>query len=99
MVKLLQNARLKAMLKNLPIHLTRDYIALGVKIAVIFIAAIILFSQDLIIMFNDALLSEVTSYMIVIPFILGYILYRKRKMMKATMALHTSETSSTKHIL
>lgn len=90
MVNLMESARLKALLKGLPAHLTQTNAALGVKIAAVLAATVVLFGQDLTIMFNDALLSETTSYMIVIPFILGYLIYRKRKMLRATTNLKTS---------
>lgn len=99
MVNILENARLKAMLKNLPIHPTQAQAVLGVKIVVILAAAVVLFSQDLLMMFNDALQSDTTSYMIVIPFILGYVIYRKRKMLKVTTALKTSEPRNQKRLL
>ena len=56
--------------------------SLGVKITAIAAFTIVLFTQDLTIIFNDALQSETTSHILVVPFLFGYIIYRKRKMIK-----------------
>jgi hypothetical protein len=36
---------------------------------------------------NDALQSEITNYMLAIPFIFTYLIYRKRKMLRAVIPL------------
>lgn len=69
---------------------TQTSIVLGVKIVAVITATIAFFSQDLIIVFNDALNSEITSYMLIIPFLLGYLIYRKRKILRAVMPLENN---------
>jgi exosortase len=91
--------RLKEMLKNLSIHLTETRITLGVKIAVAIAAIIALFSQDLTILFNDAFQSESTSHLLAIPFLFAYLIYRKRKMLRAVAPLENwNEPKETRHL-
>lgn len=61
--------------------------ATALKGATITIAVLALFSNDLAIIFSDALQSETTSYILLIPIIFSYMLYRKRKMLKAVIPL------------
>jgi len=74
--------------KTLP-SINRETLMVIMKIAALTLTAIILFFQDLIIIFSDALRSEATSYVLVIPFLLAYLVYRKRKMIKASFALES----------
>jgi exosortase len=69
------------------------------KAAAIVVATIVLFAQDLTILFNDALLSETTSYILAIPLIFVYLVYRKRKMLKAATALEPSEPRTTQRVI
>lgn len=62
-------------------------ILFGIKIAAIAIATIVLFSQDLTIIFTDALYSESTSHLLAVPAILLYLVYRKRKMLRAVISI------------
>jgi exosortase len=70
---------------------TRETLIVIVKAAVVGATALVLFWQDLTIIFTDALHSEVTSYVLVIPFLLAYLFYRKRKMIKAAVPLEPSK--------
>lgn len=91
--------RLNEMLKNLSIHLTETRITLGVKIAVAIAAIIALFSQDLTILFNDAFQSESTSHLLAIPFLFAYLIYRKRKMLRAVIPLENrNQPKETRHL-
>jgi exosortase len=89
--------------KNLPAHFTqllnRNNIALTLKIATLTIASLAVFHQDLAIVINDALQSEITNYMLAIPFIFTYLIYRKRKMLRAVIPLENqNQPKQTKHI-
>ena len=77
------------MWKNLSLHLTETHMTLAVKIATVVTATITLFSQDLTIIFSDALQSETTSHLLAIPFIFAYLIYRKRRMLRAVVSLNT----------
>jgi len=74
-------------------------IVLALKTLTILVATLMLFQQDLTIVFTDALQSEITNYMLVIPIILVYVIYRKRKMLRAVVALESqNQPKSVRHI-
>jgi exosortase len=77
----------------------QNYYGVIIKAIAIAILTITLFSQDLAILFNDALGSETTSYILAIPFIFAYLVYRKRHMLRATTAKTASEPKQTKYLL
>lgn len=64
------------------------------KISIVIALTAALFLNDLSILFNDALQNEETSYMLLVPFILGFMLYRKRKMLRATMPIQNTRQTS-----
>jgi exosortase len=71
-------------------HLTRSTIALSIKVIAVLGATIAIYFQDLTIIANEAIRSELMSYILAIPFLLAYILYRKRKMLRATIPFETT---------
>jgi len=81
------------------LRIRQSHIALTVKIAAVTLATLMLFSQDLAIIFNDALLSEIASHILAIPFIFAYLIYRKRKMIRAVMPFETqNQPKETKNL-
>ena len=68
-----------------------DNLLVVLKVAVVVPAALIMFFQDLSILFSDALISETTNYMLAVPFLLLYMVYRKRKMIRASIPLETTK--------
>jgi exosortase len=66
-------------------HLTRSTTALSIKAIAILGATIAIYFQDLTIIANEAIQSELMSHILAIPFLLAYLLYRKRKMLRATI--------------
>lgn len=74
-------------------------LVLGLKVATIVAAVLGIFHQDLAIIANDALQSEVTSYVLVIPFLFIYLIYRKRKMLRQVMPMENkNQTKKTKYL-
>ena len=72
---------------------------IALKALAVAIALIALYFQDLNIVFNDALNNEVTSYIIIIPFLLAYLVYRKRKMLRAAISTKTQDQpKNTQHL-
>jgi exosortase len=67
--------------------------ALGIKILVALMAPAILYWQDLILVANEALNSDIATHILVIPFLLTYIIYRIRKTVAASASQQL--TSST----
>ena len=86
------------MWKKPSIHVTATQLSLAVKIAALLLPPIALFSQDLIVIFSDALQSETTSHLLAVPLIFCYLIYRKRKMLRATIAMESNEPKETRHI-
>lgn len=72
-------------------RVSKETLTVAIKIAVIVFTTLIVFFQDLAIIFNDALQNETTSYMLAVPFLLTYLIYRKRKMVKAAIPFQSSK--------
>jgi len=71
---------------------------IALKASVIMIAVLLIYFQDLNIIFNDALKDESASHILVIPFLFAYLVYRKRKMIRATISFEAPEQpKNTKH--
>ncbi len=72
---------------------------LTLKIAAITLAILAIYHQDLITIANEALRSELMSHILAIPFLFSYLIYRKKKMLKATIPLQEPKRSkNTIHI-
>jgi exosortase len=67
-------------------------LAIGLKPAILAIAIIAFYYQDLTLVFSDALTNEATSYILIIPLILSYLIYRKRKMLTAAITDTDTQT-------
>lgn len=67
--------------------LDKNRLILGLKIATILAVVLVVFGQDLATVAVDALQNESTSYTLAIPFLFAYLVYRKRKMLRAVMPL------------
>jgi len=79
--------------------LSRSNAFLAIKIVAIAAATIVLFSQDLTMIFLDALQSETTSHILAIPILFAYLVYRKRKMLRATIPLENqNQPQETRHL-
>jgi len=61
-------------------------LALALKASTLIVAVTALYSQDLRIIFTDALTNESTSYILIIPFLFAYLIYRKRRMLRASVS-------------
>ena len=69
----------------------KGYSGMIIKAAVIAIAVILIYMQDLAIVFKDALVfssANITNYILVLPFLVAYIIYRKRRMLIAHAIEH-----------
>lgn len=77
---------------NLPSNLFReDNSILVLKIATIVAAALAVFHQDLTIIMSDALISESMSHILIMPFLFIYLLYRKRRMLRAVVSIEKQD--------
>lgn len=80
------------------LSITQTSLVLTLKIAVIAAATLTLFFQDLALVFSDALQNETTNYILAIPFIFAYLVYRKRKMLRAVMSRSGEESLRHVHL-
>jgi exosortase len=86
-------------MKSLRRHLlTANRISLLVKVGSIFAAVLIIYHQDFGILANEATTSEIASHVLLIPFMLGYIVYRRRKVLRAVTPLENATTERAKLI-
>lgn len=58
--------------------------ALGIRILVVLVAPLILYWQDLLLLANEALNSDLSSHILAIPFLMTYLFYRVRKTFAAS---------------
>jgi len=80
-------------------QLCANTLAMTLKALTILVATIIIFYQDLAIIANNALQSEFMSHILAIPVLFAYLLYRKRKMVRAVIPFETSnQRRQTKHL-
>jgi len=83
-------------LKILGSHLSSSKIALGIKATTSFGSVIAIYFQDLAIIANDAVRNDLMTYTIAIPFLFIYLLYRRRKMLRAALTFETNKPNTTK---
>jgi exosortase/archaeosortase family protein len=69
-------------------------LAVTLKASVIIAVVIAFFLQDLNLVFRNALSDEATYHILAIPFLFGYLLYRKRAMISATLKQEDISVSS-----
>jgi len=69
------------------------------KTTTILAAVLIIFYQDLAIILNDALHVESMSHILAVPFLIAYVIYRKREMLRAVIPLENQDQPrKTKHL-
>jgi exosortase len=73
--------------------LARANLVLALKILTLVAGIIILYLQDLSMIFHDALYNESTSYVLLIPLIFAYLIYRKRKMLRTAISTESGNRS------
>ncbi len=72
---------------------------LGLRIATIVVSVLAIFHRDLAIIANNAFQEESMSYILAIPFLFAYLIYRKRKMLRAVISFDAQDQpKKTKHL-
>jgi len=61
-------------------------LSLWLGVATLVVGTIAFYSQDLTLIFTNAINDEATSYLLIIPLVIAYLVYRKRKMLIASIA-------------
>jgi len=70
---------------SIALALNQHRIAIALKFSVITAVVIAFYYQDLTMVFTGALTNESTYHILAIPFLFGYLIYRKRKMVNASL--------------
>ena len=71
--------------QGIALLLNQPRLAVAIKFAVITATVVAFYLQDLNLVFRNAISDESTYHILAIPFLFGYLLYRKRKMVSATL--------------
>ena len=80
-------------------QLQNNRLFLAIKILPIAAVTIALFFQDLMLVFTDAIQSDTTSHILAVPILFAYLLYRKRKMLRAVIPLENqNQPKNTKYL-
>jgi exosortase len=80
--------------EKMNLALDRQRIAIAIKFSVIAAVVIAFYFQDLTLVFRNALSDEATYHILAIPFLFGYLLYRKRKMAGAAITQNNANATS-----
>ncbi|MGD9130325.1 MAG: exosortase/archaeosortase family protein [Candidatus Bathyarchaeota archaeon] len=67
--------------------LNQETVVISIKFFVLIFTIGAVFFQDLALIFKDALQTETTSYILALPFLIAYLVYRKRKMIRAVITV------------
>jgi exosortase len=70
-------------------------VAVMLKVLVVLSVILLFYGQDLVSIFSDAFQNEAANYVLLVPVVFGYFLYRKRKMLKAVVVSEESTRNST----
>jgi exosortase len=70
----------------------RSSLILVSKTTVLVLACLMVYWQDFTILINDAILDELSNYILAIPFLIIYSIYRKRRVLRTVAALENKGT-------
>jgi hypothetical protein len=73
--------------------LTQHRLSIILQFSVITAVIVAFYWQDLSVVFNNAFSDESSFHILAIPFIFGYLLYRKRKMINASLSQQSQSTN------
>jgi len=86
-------------LQRLVLLKSASTLAISLKALAIVIPVLVFYYQDLSIVFSNAFQNEATNYVVLIPFLFVYFMYRKRKMLRATIPHQSSnQPRNTRHL-
>ena len=91
MTRILNKIKIKSLSIDTKQPLNKTNLVLTLKITALTIATLAIFHQDLTIIANDALHTEFMSHIIAVPFLLTYLIYRKRKTIRAGISFETQD--------
>ena len=65
----------------------KSHLALILSIALVSLTILVVYGQDLMILVNEAAQSEALTHVVLVPFLICFLIYRKRKLVKASLAM------------
>lgn len=77
-------------LQNWKFAFNTSHLILVLKASIMLTMILAFYFQDLTIVFTDAMIDEAASHILIIPLLSAYIIYRKRKMLKAAVSKESS---------
>ena len=80
--------------RQLSLSLNQHKLAVATKFSVIIAVIVAFYLQDLNLVFRNAISDEATYHILAIPLLFGYLVYRKRKMVSATLSQNNPNTAS-----
>jgi hypothetical protein len=80
--------------EKLALNLNQHTLAVALKFSVLSAIIIAFYLQDLTLIFRNAISDEATYHILAIPFLFGYLLYRKRAMVNAALKQENKTVSS-----
>lgn len=80
--------------ERLALELNQHRLAVALKFSVLTAVVIGFYLQDLTLVFKNALSDETTYHILAVPFLFGYLLYRKRAMFNASLKQESKTFSS-----
>jgi exosortase len=78
--------------------LTGANLGIVLKVFFILLVIIVLYFQDFLSIFNSSIHDESSFHILALPFLLFYLIYRKRKVVKATLSLSESNIVPQRHL-
>ena len=78
---------------------SRSILAIGAKAAVIILLTSSIYWRDLIMLANDAATDELTTHIIIIPFLIAFLLYHRRSFLRAAIAEQGDDSPLLREIL
>ena len=66
----------------------------GREVPILILCMVAVYWHDLIILWDDALNNEMASYILALPFLITYMIYKKRNIIKAQLTLEIEDPES-----
>jgi len=65
----------------------KSHLALILSITLVSLTILVVYWQDLMILVNEAMQNEALTHIVLVPFLICFLMYRKRKLVKASLAM------------
>ncbi len=72
----------------------KSHVTLIVSVTLVSLTILVVYGQDLMILVNEAAQNEALTHIVLVPFLACFLIYRKRKFVKASLAMETRRSRS-----